>query len=151
MKTSQFLIIVAAHTLLPLIVGVILFLGSVAIGSSEKHLDTDSNAIAVRQGAPQRAVLAVGLIMVVAIIGIAGQLVPCLFMAVILAFLAAWLVPSSKVLYVVLGTVIGTSGAAVWFLYIGPGGLHAIGGMLTIFAGIGYLISGSVVCHLKNI
>jgi hypothetical protein len=149
---ASFLIAMTIHTVVPLALGVILFLGNVLIKSAEMNSrPPGADAIIAEQNPSQRIILAAGMVVLVALIGLAGQAAPCLVTAVFLALLANALIPISRILYFAIATLIGTLSAALWFYSIGPGGLHVIAGVLTAFAAIGYLVSSLIVSRLSNV
>jgi hypothetical protein len=152
MKVQLFFSALALHTCVPLIAGIVLFWVYIGIGSLEMVPNNSPavKALIAKQSAVQRVGETIGMLLLVAVIAFLGQIVPCLATALLLGVLAVWLLPLSKALYAVLSAVIGTSMAALWFFIIGPGGLQVIAGILTIFAGIGFVLSSLIVCAINR-
>src|SRR5271170_2320535 len=152
LQQSIFFPALTLHTSVPLVAGIVLFWAYMGIGSLEMtpNNSPEVKALEAQQGVIQRVSLTIGIVCMVAIIAFLGQIVPCLATALLLATLAVWLVPLSKVLYAILSIVIGTSVAALWFFIIGPGGFHDLAGMFTVFASVGYILSSLLVCTIPR-
>jgi len=144
MKLSRkfFMVAVSIHTLLPIIVGIAMFLGFVVIAIATQY--------SPRSGSVVLDIFSIGAVGFLGVGFFVFQFPPTLVTAIVLTFLAPRLLQLSSLLYIVVCIVIGGGASAFWFSH-NPQGLHGLGGMLAFSSSVGFLFSGLCVASLKRL